>query len=539
MKSSIEFLEHLIRQKPEDEHLEFKEAKFRFDFELLVKYCCALANERGGKIILGVTNKRPRRIVGTSSFANLQRTKSGLIERLHIRIDAEEVIHPDGRVLVFHVPSRPIGQPIQYKGAYWMRRGEDLVPMLPDMLKRIFDEAQPDFSHEICPHAGVDDLEPEAIEEFRKRWIKKSGNIGLSNLSGEQLLMDAHLITTNGVAYAALILLGKDKSLTRLLPNAEIVFEYRSNDASIDAQQRVEIRRGFFLYHDELWNLVNQRNDVQHYRDGLFLWDIPTFNESVIREAILNAVCHRDYRNQGSVFIKQYLNRIIIESPGGFPEGITPENILYRQLPRNRIVAEALSKAGLVERAGQGFDKIYTLCCKESKPLPDFSGTDDHWVILSLAGSIQDPEFLRYLEKIGLEVQKSFTVDDFLVLNHLRKGEVVPDRFKPRLPLLIECGAIEKTGRGKGIRFLLAKRFYSISGKKGKYTSSRGLDRETNKELLVKHLKHFKKGSLKEFQQVLPALSRHQIYILLRELRKERRVRLEGKTKGGYWMLSE
>lgn len=538
MKSRIEFLEHLMKQKSEDEHLEFKEAKNRFDFELLVKYCCALANERGGKMILGVTNKRPRRVVGTSAFSTFQRVKSGLIERLHLRIDVEEITHPEGRVLVFHVPPRPIGQPIQYKGAYWMRRGEDLVPMLPDMLKRIFDEAEPDFSREICPSARFDDLAPEAIKEFRRRWIKKSGNKSMSNISDEQLLMDAQLITAEGLTYAALILLAGEKSLARFLPNAEIIFEYRSNEASIDAQQRVEIRRGFFLYHDQLWNLINQRNDVQHYRDGLFLLDIPTFNEDIIRESILNAVCHRDYRNQGSIFIKQYPDRIVIESPGGFPEGITMENILYRQLPRNRNIAEALSKAGLVERAGQGFDKIYTACCKESKPLPDFAGTDDYWIILSFAGSIQDPEFLKYLEKIGQEVQNSFRVDDFLVLNHLRKGEVVPDHLRPRLPHLIKCGAIEKTGRGKGTRFLLTKRFYSMSNKKGDYTTRRGLDRETNKELLVKHLKNFKKGTLKEFQQVLPTLSRHQIYILLRELRQEDRIKLEGRTKGGHWALT-
>ncbi len=69
----------------EDEHLEFKEAKNRFDFEELVKYCVALANEGGGKMILEVTNKRPRRVVGCRAFENLERTKAGLTERLHLQ----------------------------------------------------------------------------------------------------------------------------------------------------------------------------------------------------------------------------------------------------------------------------------------------------------------------------------------------------------------------------------------------------------------------------------------------------------------------
>ena len=96
----------------EDEHLEFKEAKTNFNFETLVKYCVALANEGGGRMILGVTDKLPRAVVGSRAFPNLERTKAGLIERLQLRVDVEEIQHPNGRVLVFQIPTRPIGVPI-------------------------------------------------------------------------------------------------------------------------------------------------------------------------------------------------------------------------------------------------------------------------------------------------------------------------------------------------------------------------------------------------------------------------------------------
>jgi len=117
-------------------------------------------------MVLGVTDALPRRVVGTRAFDSIERTKAGLIERLRLRIDVDELAHPDGRVVVFHVPSRPLGYPIAYNGAYWMRGGEALVPMTPDLLKRIFEEAQPDFSAEICPHARFEDLSPAAIERF-------------------------------------------------------------------------------------------------------------------------------------------------------------------------------------------------------------------------------------------------------------------------------------------------------------------------------------------------------------------------------------
>ncbi len=116
MNISLEEVESLLRSK-EDEHLEFKQAKTSFSFDELVKYSVALANERGGKIILGVTDKVPRKIVGTAAFQDLERSKIGLNQRIPLRIEVEEILHPDGRVLVFVIPSRPIGMPIHYEGS--------------------------------------------------------------------------------------------------------------------------------------------------------------------------------------------------------------------------------------------------------------------------------------------------------------------------------------------------------------------------------------------------------------------------------------
>jgi ATP-dependent DNA helicase RecG len=105
----------------EGEHLEFKEAKNNFHFEKLVKYCAALANEGGGSIVLGVTDTRPRRVVGSQAFPDLERTKAGLIEKLRLRIDVGEILHPDGRVLVFTAPPRPLGMPIAVEGVRFRR----------------------------------------------------------------------------------------------------------------------------------------------------------------------------------------------------------------------------------------------------------------------------------------------------------------------------------------------------------------------------------------------------------------------------------
>ena len=536
MTVSLDELQTWMNDK-EDEHLEFKEAKTKFHFETLVKYCAALANEGGGKMILGVTDKLPRRVVGSQAFPDLERTKAGLIEQLRIRADAEEIQHPDGRVLVFQVPSRPIGVPIQYKGAYWMRGGEALMPMTPDQLQRIFAEANPDFSSEICTPAQLDDLDLNAVEFLRRLWQRKSPDHDILTRPLKQLLADAELVVDGQVTYAALILLGKREALGKHLGQAELIFEYRSNEAPGPAADRHEFRQGFLPVLDEIWRLINQRNDLQHFQQGLFIWDVPTFNERVVREAVLNAVSHRDYRHGGSIFIRQYPRRIEIVSPGGFPSGITPENILRQQNPRNRRIAEVLSKCGLVERAGQGFDRIFRECIQESKPLPDFSHTDTHSVWLTLHGDIQDSEFLRFLEEIGQERMTAFGTDDFLVVDLVHREQLVPDYLKSRVEHLLEQGIIERVGRGRGVRLLLSRQFYRHVGKAGVYTRKRGLDRETNKELLLKHIQdNRKEGSrLRELVQVLPALSRSQVQNLLRGLKTEGRIYKVGTTKAARW----
>lgn len=521
----------------EGSHFEFKEAKARYDFELLVKYCAAIANEDGGKFILGVTDRRPRKVVGSMAFDSIERTKQGLIERLRLRLEVEEFCHPDGRVLIVHVPGRPVGMPIQYKGAYWMRSGDALAPMLPDMLRRIFDETGPDFSAEICAQSTLADLDAVAIEDFRQRWARQSGNQNLAGLSPEQLLADAELLVEGNPTYAALILLGTRQALGRNVAQAEVIFEYRSSETALPVQQRVEFRQGFFSYYDELWRVINSRNDLQSYQDGLFRWEIQTFDEQVVREAILNAVGHRDYRLAGSVFIRQFPRHMEIVSPGGFPSGITTENMLDRQNPRNRRIAEALSKCGLIERSGQGINRMFERSVKQSKQLPEFYGSDEYQVRLVLHGEVQDAAFVRFLEKLGQERLQSFGTYDFLVLDHVRRDRPLSQTLKERVDRLLDLGVIERVGRGRGARYLLSRALYAAMGATGAYTRKRGLDHETNKALLLKHLEESRdKGCpLSELHQVLPSLSSRQVRRLLQELRDEKKVEVKGQRRWAKW----
>ena len=522
----------------EDEHVEFKAATKSYDFDDLLRYCVALANEGGGVLVLGVSDKRPRHVVGSRACTDLGAKLKQILDTLHFRIDAEEVPHPDGRVVVFRVPSRPVGTPRDLRGQYWMRSGESLVPMTSDKLRQIFAEAQgPDFSAQICRGAAMSDLAPEAIERFRTLWVRKSGNEELRSLSHERLLADAELTFDGGITYAALALMGTRAALGRHLAQAEIIFEYRSSDASIEAQFRHDHREGFFLIDDVLREQINARNEVQTFRDGLFVGSIPTFNEIAVREALLNAVAHRDYALGGSVFVRQHPRRLNVVSPGGLPNGVTPDNIIERHVPRNRRIAQTFQYCGFVERSGQGIDRMVRTSLEEAKHPPDFEGTDAWQVSVTLHGTVLDERFLAFMQKLKHESSAGFHLDDLVVLDLVHRDEPVPPKYRDRINSLRDRGAIETIGRGRGQRVVLARQFYEFVGKPGDYTRRKGLDHETNKHLLLRHITESAEiGSpMADLQDVLPALSRGQLRGLLNELRQEGKAEPRGTTRAARW----
>ena len=194
---------------------------------------------------------------------------------------------------------------------------------------------------------------------------------------------------------------------------------------------------------------------------------------------------HRDYRHPGSVFVRQFPRLIEVVSPGGSPHGITADNVLDQQLPRNRRIAETFARCGLVERSGQGVDRIVVQCVRQGKPLPDFSASDAHRVALTLNGEIGDEAFLKFMERVGDDALDALDSHDFEALSQIAAGVRPGTELSRQIQKLVEAGLVDRTGHGKPV---LAKRYYGPPPRRSAKVAEREAIRERHKRAVSDHI---------------------------------------------------
>ena len=415
------FLRDLSLLKESEDHIEFKEAKRNFNWDggdhkdpkerrhCILGYVAALANERGGRLVFGMKDKQPHEVVGTSfEEGNLGALEDAIYDKMQIRVPIKEEFEPSKddpnrkRVIIFNVPSRPIGKMLKYEGVPLMRTGESLREMSDDEIYKILSEQEPDFSAKVCDGLTMEDLDPEAIKVMKQKYAEKNENPGFEGITDEQALSDLDLLVDGKLNYAALVLLGKSKAIRKYMPQNNVVIEYRNDPASIQYDDRQEIQQPLFLAIENIWAYINQPrlNPQVHISENAYIFDIKLFNKETIREAVLNAIAHRSMIVQNDVVIKQSPSELTITNAGGFPIGVDKSNVLtVNSTPRSKRLAEVLQKTGLVEKSGQGVDKMFTNCIMEAKPLPDFSATDNYQVSLTFRTEIRDIPFLVYIRQ--------------------------------------------------------------------------------------------------------------------------------------------
>lgn len=539
----------LIKLKETENKVEFKEAKGgNFSYNggsraaqerrrCILGYVTALANEGGGHLVLGMHDKHPHVVVGTTQCTGTTgKLEQDIYRDATIRITTEELFDENGlRVLVLSIPSRPVGKVYKFEDVPLMRVGEELLPMSDAQYLKIISEQEPDFSEKICEGLTFEDLDSNAIAKLKDAYSKKQDNPQFISLSNEQTLSDLDLAKGNQITYAALILVGKETAIRKFLPQSAINFEYRNTLSQINFDDRKNFTEAYFITIDKLWDAINLRNGRVPVQQGLFIFDIPFFNKEVIREALNNAVAHRDYRKSSEIVVKQFPHELHIINAGGFPLGVNLQNLItVNSTPRNRLLSDVLAKTGVVERSGQGVDKIFRESVSEAKPEPDYSKSDDFQVELRLSGIVEDKAFALFIRQIqqGRSSNDKLSVQEIITLNRIRKGVDKNDLDAMVLKKLERENLVERVGKTNSQKIILSKEYFVFTGRQSEYSVGKPIDNFQIGIIIMKHIQEFGKGKMKDFEQLLTKfLTRAQVKYAVGKMVEEGMLDTRGEGK--------
>lgn len=358
----------------ESQHLEFKEAKTQFDSERLFRYCVALANEGGGHLLFGIEDTPPRKVVGTAAVNDPIGMAAKLFNELGFRVEVEEVMHPDGRVVVFHVPSRLKGTAYNRKGTYYMRSGEELVPMSEDVLRKIFNEGAPDWLEEVSV-AGlsaqdvIDKLDTQGFFDLLEKSYPSTREAVLDSLIRERLIE-----VTNGsytIRRLGALLLAKNlEHFPDVARKAFRIIVY-AGDSKLTTKLDQILTKGYAVGFRELWEFVMNQLPQNEVVEGALRRKVKLIPEDAVRELLANALIHQDFLIAGAGPVAElYTSRLEISNPGA---PIVPvERFIDGYQSRNERLADLMRRMKICEERSSGIDRVVFTAEVYQLPAPKF-----------------------------------------------------------------------------------------------------------------------------------------------------------------------
>ena len=478
--------------------VEFKgEEREAFNDRALYENVVCLANGEGGTLLIGVedngrvTGARPRH----GNTTEPQKLQAAIFNNTEPRINTRIIVVPvDGLpVIAIQVDAYP--EICSTKAGLTVRRvmaadGPQCVPFYPhEHVGRRVDLGLLDFSAQCPDGAAWADLDPLGFERIRKTVTALHGDAALLRLTDEELAKALQLVETRpgGLVpnMAGLLMAGRQAALERFLPTHEAAFQVLT--AGADVRMNDFFRLPMLELVEELQKRFDARVEEQEVLVGMLRLPVPDYSRSGFREAMLNALLHRDFSQLGTVFIQWHPDHLLITNPGGFPVGVTPENILVHEpKPRNARLYAAAKRIGLVEQTGRGVDKIFAGQVRYGRPAPDYSRSDATGVRVVVPGGKPSLEFAGFIfeqERSG----QPMSLDEMLVLNDVfRQRRTSTDESavliqKPSgearrvLERLTERGWLEAKGEKKGRVYHFAPAVYERLGQPEAYVRSKGI----------------------------------------------------------------
>ncbi|MBF0181805.1 MAG: putative DNA binding domain-containing protein [Magnetococcales bacterium] len=542
-------LEH-VRFVGETLTVEFKSDQKALPDRELIAAVVALANTDGGDLYLGVEDDGI--VTGLhTSHQDTARLESLIAARtlpsVSVRIELME--HLDLVVARIRVPkSRQLvatSEGLLQRRRMNVHGKPEAVPLYPhEIAQRQSALGLSDPSEFPMLSLSLDALNPLERQRLRDAIQRYGGDRALLSLADEELDGALGLTTTvDGRRYptlAGLLMIGREDAIRQQLPAHEVAFQVLEGT---EVRVNEFFRKPLLVTFEEVERFFAARVTENEVQIGMFRVSVPNFDRRGFREALVNALVHRDYTRLGAVHIRIDDTSLTVSNPGGFVEGVTLDNLLVTEpRPRNRLLADISKRVGLAERTGRGIDRIFEGLLRFGRSSPDYDRSDSTSVIVRMSNAELDSDFLEMVVREENRTKRPMPLDSLIILSRLRNERRLStaelsrstQKFEQEtrsvLEKLVETGLVEPHGTGRGRTYTLSAKVYRQTGQKIGYTRQAGFDALVQEQLVLSYVDQ--QGSIKRAEVAeLCRITLPQAYHLVKRLQDAGKLIQEGEKR--------
>lgn len=428
----------------------------------LAETLVALANSDGGLIVLGVSPEgRPTGEIWEEEAEMALRAAAALC-RPPVPSHWQAVESPTGRLIGINVP-RSLELHSLADGRVLVRRRDENRPLSGEEI-RLLAAGRPtaEFETEAVPGAKPEDLDTETLRDYL---AKREDRSGVRPASVSELMAEIGATDRDGhPTLVGLLLFGRNPQA--FLPQSGVVFvkfpgtEPRGEDGGIGYGRRDELTGPVARIIERAWAIVFDEMRIGATVNGLEREELLEYPRFAVREALVNAVAHRDYRISGRrIEIRMYSDRLEIISPGGLPGYMTLDNLVEEHFSRNPRLVNGLFQWGYIEELGLGIDQMIEEMLQAGHPPPEFRATPHSFTVVlsNKRERTVGPRWTRSMnERQTRAVQ--FVRESGSITNREYQRlcpDVSPETLRLDLADLVDRGVLLKIGAKKGTYYIL------------------------------------------------------------------------------------
>jgi len=389
------------------------------------------------------------------------------------------------------------------------------------------------------------------MERLRGTAAKEKAPNDLLQKTDRDLLGAVGLVRNGRLLRAGLLLAGNPEVIREHFPG--YVWTHLRMATDTDYMDRGDGHGAIPVDLERILDRIMADNPITTVKQGLFHFEIRTYPEIALREALLNALVHADYRIHGPILVKQFKDRLEISNPGGLPGGITPENILrHEPVPRNPALADALTRLRLVNRSNLGVRRMYQELLIEGKEPPQILDEGEAVRVIIQASDLSVPFRMFVAEEA--DHGRFLSVEHLLVVQHLLRHPEIDTETAAQIIQQTEAdaretmnqmeadfGYLERGGTGRGTYWILRHDLHSRLSAAGYPERDRRIDWEAAKTRVLSILRQRagrKEPGLTNAEiRKITHFDRSQVKRLMAELAKEDTALREGRGRGAKWVF--